>query len=122
MSTSIRAGLSFLLKDNPLLDAVIMMVSDQPFISSVLLDDMMRKYSDSGKPVIACAYEDTMGVPALFDKSLFPALLKLEGQSGAKKIIQQFIDVTLTVPFPMGYVDIDTQEDYDAFKKIHSSN
>jgi molybdenum cofactor cytidylyltransferase len=122
MSSSIRNGLSFLLKEELLIDVLIIMVSDQPFVSQSLLNEMIIKYKESKKPIIACAYKDTVGVPVLFDSTFFNDLLALQGQSGAKKIIAQNRSSTETIPFPMGYVDIDTKEDYEAFKKIHSSN
>jgi molybdenum cofactor cytidylyltransferase len=122
MSSSIRNGLSFLLEEMPQLDAVMIMVSDQPFVSASLLNDIIEKYRETKKPVVACSYKDTVGVPALFDKSLFDDLLQLSGPSGAKKIIAQYIDAVDIIAFPLGYIDIDTQEDYEAFKKIQSSN
>jgi molybdenum cofactor cytidylyltransferase len=128
MASSIRCGLSWVLRNDPLLDAVIFMVADQPFVSASLLDELVRAYRHSGnrhagnreagKAIVASSYKDTIGVPALFDKAFFPALLGLQGQSGAKKIIGENRDSCITVPFPMGWVDVDTQEDYDDFRKM----
>jgi molybdenum cofactor cytidylyltransferase len=122
MSSSIRCGLSGVLALNPAIQAAIIMVTDQPFVSSSLLENMVAKYQQSKAAIVACAYRDTVGVPVLFDKQFFPALLQLKGQSGAKKIIEQHLEITQTVPFPLGYVDIDTPEDYDTFKKMNSAN
>jgi molybdenum cofactor cytidylyltransferase len=121
MASSIRCGLLYLLKEKKP-DAVIVMVADQPFVSSSLLDEMVRKYETSKKPIVACSYKDTIGVPALFDQLFFNNLMELKGQSGAKKIINVNLDSTETVPFPMGYIDIDTQEDYDHFKNLPLPN
>ena len=121
MASSIRCGLSFLLEEEPQLNALIIMVSDQPFVSAPLLYDILKKYQETKKQIVACSYKDTVGVPALFDRSLFDDLLHLSGQSGAKRIIAQYMNRVEAIAFPLGYIDIDTQEDYEAFKTIQSS-
>jgi molybdenum cofactor cytidylyltransferase len=122
MSSSIRCGLSELLKKDPLIDAVIFMVCDQPFADASLLAGLVAKYKEGNKAIIASAYKDTIGTPVLFDKAYFPVLLELKGQSGAKKIITENIDAVAPVPFPLGYVDIDTKEDYKNLKKKFPKN
>jgi molybdenum cofactor cytidylyltransferase len=117
MSSSIRCGLSFLLSENPFLEAAVLMVCDQPFVTSSLLNELVTKYEETKKPIIACAYKNTIGTPVLFDKTFFPALLGLTGQSGAKKIIAENIDLTITIAFPLGHIDIDTKEDYESLQK-----
>jgi molybdenum cofactor cytidylyltransferase len=122
ISSSIRCGLMYVLKEEPSIEAAIIMVTDQPFVASSLLENMVINYRVSKKPIIACAYKDTIGVPVLFDRLFFPDLLAVRGQSGARKVIEQNMDSAVTIPFPMGYVDIDTEEDYTQFKKMTSSN
>ena len=117
MSSSIRLGLADLLKENAIADAAIFMVCDQPFVTSSLLNELIAKYEETRKPIIACAYQDTIGTPVLFDRTFFPVLLALKGQAGAKKIISENKDATVTVPFPLGYIDIDTREEYDNLQK-----
>jgi molybdenum cofactor cytidylyltransferase len=116
MSSSIRCGLNTLLQKEPGVEAALFMVCDQPFVSSDLLKELMGKYDETGKPIIASGYHGSIGTPALFAKSFFPTLGTLEGNTGAKKIIMENMDSVVTVPFPMGYVDIDTKEDYAALQ------
>ncbi|HTQ63785.1 MAG TPA: nucleotidyltransferase family protein [Puia sp.] len=112
IASSIRCGLSSLLSKFPSVSAAAFMVCDQPFVSASLLDELLGN-RDGKKPVIvACSYENTMGVPALFSSHFFPELIQLKGQEGAKKIIMQHIDIVETIPFPEGNVDIDTMDDY----------
>ena len=118
MSSSIRSGVLFL-SEQKSPDAIIIMVADQPFVSSSLLIDMMAAYERTGKMIVACSYNKTVGVPALFDKSFFECLMTMEGQSGAKKIITDHMNQTHTVPFPNGNIDIDTKEDYESFNKMN---
>jgi len=120
MSSSIHCGLTELLKtDSP--DAIIIMVSDQPFVTGHLLREMIDKYKQTNKPIVACSYERTLGVPVLFDKKFFGLLLEMDGQTGAKKIINDNLNLTESVYFHMGQIDIDTLADYEAFKKIQLS-
>jgi len=118
MSSSIHCGLSELLKtDSP--DAIIIMASDQPFVTGHLLKEMIDKYTQTNKPIVACSYEHTLGVPVLFDKKFYGALLEMDGQTGAKKIINENLNFVESVYFHMGQIDIDTSADYETFKKIH---
>jgi Uncharacterized MobA-related protein len=112
IASSIRLGLQTAMQQHA--RQVIFMVCDQPFISVHLLEELLLAQQKTGKPIIACAYAGTIGIPALFDNSLFPQLLDLKGNMGAKKIIQQNSEHTWPVPFPMGGIDIDTAEEYEA--------
>jgi molybdenum cofactor cytidylyltransferase len=55
----------------------------------------------------------------LFDKKYFTALSLLQGAQGAKKLVQQCIDDSATVDFPLGAVDIDTPGDYSRLRKMN---
>ena len=114
LASSVRAGLNTLLKISPATDAVIFMVCDQPYISSTVLNDLITTQQKTGKPIVTCNYGDAIGPPALFHKSFFPELMKLKGDSGARKIIQQNMDEVAMVLFPKGKIDIDTETDYHA--------
>jgi len=112
MASSIRCGISKLLRLVPGVDAVIMMVCDQPFVTAGLLNKLVADYETTGKPIIASTYENVAGTPALFDKAIFAALQQLTGDTGAKKILQANPDWVYPVDFPQGGIDIDTEADY----------
>jgi molybdenum cofactor cytidylyltransferase len=118
ISSSIRIGLSGLLNIEPSVDGVIFIVCDQPFVSASLLKDIIDKKNKNKHLIVASAYGDTLGTPALFDRDLFPALLELKGDSGAKKIILDNPETVLEVEFPKGDMDVDTIEDYKSLLKI----
>lgn len=111
ISSSIRAGLFAALRKAEDLDAVLYMTVDQPLVTPKILDGLVEAYIDSGAPVVACSYDDTLGVPALFDRSLFDSLKGLEGDSGAKQIILQHREEALAVECPEAGADVDTEED-----------
>jgi len=118
IAASIRAGIRSLPDAGISADAAILAVCDQPDISAQLLNELVDVWMASGKPIVASSYAGTMGTPVLFDKSLFPALLALQGDTGAKKIIFQHPQQVATVNFPQGFFDIDTPEQYEALKGI----
>ena len=118
MASSIRFGINHLLGRNQQLEGVVLMVCDQPFITSSLLNSLMHAHRRSGKPIIASGYDNTFGPPVFFHNSLFPELLQLTGDVGAKGVIKQHADEVAVVSFPQGSIDIDTESDYENFQKV----
>jgi molybdenum cofactor cytidylyltransferase len=112
MGSSIQKGINFLLERYPKANSVIILVCDQPHISSSLINKIMNKQTETGKKIVASFYDDTTGTPVLFYKKYFKLLSELDGIYGAKKIVQQFKEDTVTIDFPKGSIDIDTPEDY----------
>jgi molybdenum cofactor cytidylyltransferase len=116
MAAGIVAGLSNMLSQHPDVNAVIISVCDQPFISSALFLQLVNKHEASAKGIIACAYADSIGSPVLFGRSYFEQLLALSGSEGAKKLLNQYPTDLATIAFPNGYIDIDTEEDAQKLK------
>ena len=114
IASSIRTGIDTILQTEPLLSSVILLVSDQPFVTAELINHMIAEKTRSGKAIIACAYQDTLGTPVLFDRRYFKHLMDLKGQEGAKKLLSTFSKAVASVPFDKGEIDIDTEEDYQA--------
>jgi len=112
MGNSLKTGMHRLLRIAPQTDAALIMVCDQPGVTAHYLNSIILKHSMTNAPVIASHYAGTAGVPALFAKKLFPELMALDDKQGAKKVIQHHHDITTTIDFPEGAVDIDTPEDY----------
>ncbi|TWV92001.1 NTP transferase domain-containing protein [Chitinophaga pinensis] len=111
MGSSISTGMKAIAKHSGLA-GVIIMVCDQPFVNAALLQQLIDQQTIAGKGIIASTYDNTAGTPVLFSNTYFDALTALEGQQGAKKILQQSTDDLALVPFPLGALDIDTAEDY----------
>jgi molybdenum cofactor cytidylyltransferase len=118
MASSIRSGVEKLAALDDETDGLIMMVCDQPFVSTELLNSLLQKQQETGKPVVACSYGNTKGVPALFDKYYFSRLLSLKGDKGARKLLDDLGEQVALVPFPQGEKDIDTREDFSKLKDI----
>jgi molybdenum cofactor cytidylyltransferase len=120
IASSIHCGLQALLNRTPTPDQVIFMVCDQPFVTDGLLLELINERQNTRKSIIASAYGGTLGIPALFDKSMFSQLLDLQGDTGAKKLIQQNADEVAVVNFPEGNIDVDTMGEYEELIKLKS--
>lgn len=112
MSSSIRAGITAIKENNPKLDALIIALGDQPLISTAVFNKLVQNYQKTGNIIIAATYSDVIGVPALFSSVLFPELINLEGDRGAKALIGKYKDELLSISIPEAAIDIDTPEDY----------
>ncbi|PWK78171.1 molybdenum cofactor cytidylyltransferase [Mucilaginibacter oryzae] len=118
MASSIRLGVSEMLRLQPQVTSVILMLCDQPFVDPFLISQLTDKKEHSDCGIIASSYRDVVGAPALFDVKYFPELLRLKGQEGAKKIIGAHPDDLLTIPFPLGAIDIDTTDDLERLNQV----
>ena len=107
MASSIRLGV----QASADAGAILFMLCDQPHLSPEVLLELVTRH-EAGARVAACAYDGVVGVPALFDHTLFDELLGLRGEHGAKKVVEAHRSELQTVPFPSGGVDIDTPEQY----------
>ncbi len=113
LGSSIVVGIRHVMNLAPDVDAVVLLTCDQPFVTVAVLAQLIQLRLTSGKPIIASAYAETLGIPALFDRSCFSDLLRLEGDSGAKKIILARPHDVVSFDFPAGAIDIDTAADYN---------
>ena len=117
MASGIVVGLKNAIILNKELEKVIITVCDQPFVSSSLFQQLFQGQNESAKHIVASAYANTIGTPALFTIKYFDALMGLTGDQGAKGLLKKYSDDLATVDFPDGYIDIDTQEDYENLLK-----
>lgn len=112
MASTIRCGLQTLVKLNPQIEAAILMVADQPFVTAELLNNLIDSHIKNGNRIVASKYGGTFGTPVLFNKSFFSELLELTGDMGAKSLVRKYMNEAAFVSFPKGEIDIDTAEDY----------
>ena len=117
MGSSIKTGLNYLIQSDGELEGVILMVCDQPALTTEHLQKLIHKFHEKKKAIVASYYARSSGVPVLFGRAFFSNLLLLSDDHGAKKIVLQFPDQVATVAFPKGSIDLDTQEDYQSFLK-----
>ncbi len=117
IGSSLKMGLHYLIQIAPQTEAAIILVCDQPLLKTDHIQKLKRKFELTRALIVASAYANTLGVPALFEKSMFQSLSTLADDQGAKKIIQQNLSHVAAVPFPEGVVDLDTPTDYVNFTR-----
>jgi molybdenum cofactor cytidylyltransferase len=111
VGSSIRTGVEHAISLAAGLDAVIILVCDQPHVTEGLIASLIEAYTRETHPMVASSYADTWGVPALFSRSLFPKLLDIEDGKGARHLLTQSPKDVALVSFPEGAIDIDTGAD-----------
>jgi molybdenum cofactor cytidylyltransferase len=65
MASSIQCGLRKMLSFTPDLEAIVLMVCDQPSVSPDLIHQLIDGYKISNHPIVASEYAGILGVPAL---------------------------------------------------------
>lgn len=112
MASSIVKGILYIKEKYPNVDGVMIVVADQPYLNETQMHQLIDSHNKTGLPIAACSYAGSIGTPALFHESVFPELLALNGDIGAKKIIEKRMPNVATINFDKGVIDIDTKEDY----------
>jgi molybdenum cofactor cytidylyltransferase len=112
MASSIKWGIKAVQAIAPDIEAIVLMLCDQPFVSSNLINQLVAEYQATNSMIVASEYANILGVPALFHKELFSELTLLQGDVGARKTILQYDYNCSSIPFAEGVNDLDTLEDY----------
>ncbi|MBI3220337.1 MAG: nucleotidyltransferase family protein [Bacteroidetes bacterium] len=115
MGHSLKHGLRYALQQMPDIDSVLVLVCDQPHIHSAHLLNLKNQFQEGEASMVASAYADGAGVPALFGREWFEHILQLPDDHGARSLITKNKSQVATVPFPLGAVDIDTEDDVIKF-------
>ena len=118
MSSSLKCGLEKLLEIEPNLSAVVVMLGDQPLIDSTIINRLIEAFSETQKPVIASQYAETVGVPAIFARSVFNEILNLSADGGAKQVIKKYAASVEKISVPEAAFDVDTRTDYENLLKL----
>ncbi|WP_303311064.1 nucleotidyltransferase family protein [Hymenobacter sp. BT730] len=112
MGASIKAGLRAAEALAPL-TGVLIMLCDQPLITSDLLRALQQKQLTANCPIVATEYAEIQGVPALFGKEVIPLLRSMSDEAGARQLLRQHPNKVATVPFSAASLDVDTPAQYE---------
>ena len=121
IGTSIRAGVQVLIDNVPDVEAIVLLVCDQPAVDARAIARLITLREKTKRAIVASRYANTLGVPALFDRSCFQELLALDNGTGAKTVILSNRERVTEFPFPEGKIDIDTLDDYEKLLSASSS-
>lgn len=119
LSSSLVCGLNALLADSEhfrtdaeTVRAVVVTLADQPFVTAAHINRLIEVFERDNVPLVAAEYNSTVGVPALFSKTLFAELARIKGDKGAKELIIKHLASAAVLPMPSAATDIDTPADF----------
>ncbi len=103
-------------------DAVLLLPCDQPAVTPFHLALLLASAEGQKeeKKIAASTYAGRTGAPAIFPQRCFPELLALEGDSGARQLLQLHMQDVVEVPLENGELDLDTPESLAAIRRIWS--
>ncbi len=109
MAGSIRAGVRAVAAHAA---AALVLLGDQPAVAPPVIDRLIDYWRTGGGAIVAPSYRGFRGNPVLFDRALFPELLRLRGDEGARGIIAAQPHRLVLVPFDREPPpDVDTPAD-----------
>jgi len=111
-SSSLRVGLQSLPEE---VAGALVMLGDQPLVGSRTVGMLLRAWRQEGsRPAIAASYGDRgfWRPPVLLDRSLWPDVMSLRGDAGARHLFDERPELLDTVPAAGRPDDVDTPDDY----------
>jgi molybdenum cofactor cytidylyltransferase len=108
MASSLRTGISAARE----FDAVLIMLADMPKITSALLDTLIQSfYSAHATTIIAPVHDGQRGNPVLWPKRYFTEIMKIEGDTGARGLLNRYANRIREIDVRSNsiFVDVDTQ-------------
>ena len=112
MASSIKVAI-VKLEGNP--DAVLIVNGDMPFFGVTNYKALLELWQNTDDGIAATYYMGDVRNPVIFSRKFLPDLLTIEGDRGAKKIVQKNFTNTkfLEIIDPDYLIDIDTPEDLE---------
>jgi molybdenum cofactor cytidylyltransferase len=108
--SSIAVGMAAL---KPWTAAVLVALGDQPRLPEGVIGALLRARAQTGRTIAAPIYRGVQGTPVLFGAEVFGELAALDGDTGARAVVQadpaRVARVPIDAPMPP---DVDTPEDY----------
>lgn len=108
-SSSIIAAMAQIGKE---IDGVCFLLGDQPFISSTLIDELIKAFQKSNADILIPYFGNQRSNPLIFSRTTFHSLSQLKGDEGGRQIIGQFNTEKFQWQDSRILKEIDTQADY----------
>jgi CTP:molybdopterin cytidylyltransferase MocA len=109
LASSLAAGLSALF-EHASCDGVLVTLADQPLVDAAALRRLLAAFDDKRR-IVASAYNNTVGVPAVFAREHVDDLLRLTGDAGAGSWLRSRSNEVTRIPLDVAALDIDTPSD-----------
>ena len=93
-------------------EAVLVLLADMPRVAAATLDALIAAFDRDRPDAVVPVHEGRRGNPVLMSRTLFPALLRLTGDEGARRILADDHHRVLCCPLedPGVLVDVDTRD------------
>jgi molybdenum cofactor cytidylyltransferase len=111
MASSLRVGLKAL---RPEIEGAMVLLGDQPLVGSRTVATLLRAWRREGsRPAVAVSQgEDGWAPPVILSREMWPQVLALKGDAGARQVLHGRPELLDIVPAPGRSDDIDTPDDY----------
>jgi len=109
LSTSLKAGIAAMPAS---VAGTLVLLGDMPQIAPGHLDQLMAAFRDRAGVVIVPVHRGERGNPVLWPRAFFPAMLALEGDAGAKRLLAANAACVREVDLGTDaiFLDVDTAE------------
>jgi CTP:molybdopterin cytidylyltransferase MocA len=109
IASSIHAGVKAL---DAASNGALILACDQPRLTAGHLRGLIEIFAAQSAPtIVASTYAGVLGIPAVFPREVFPQLLALSGDKGARSLLMHPPCPLNAVPFDGGELDIDEPDD-----------
>jgi CTP:molybdopterin cytidylyltransferase MocA len=108
LASSLTVGLAAFLADS--CEAVLVTLADQPLVDGAALRRLVTAFDDEHR-IVAAAYDDTIGVPAVFGREHLEDLMRLTGDRGAGSWLRSRQNEVSRVRLRSAALDIDEPSD-----------
>ena len=111
MASSLHAGLKAM---RPEIEGAMVLLGDQPLVGSRTVATLLRAWRREGsRPAVATSQsEKEWAPPVILSRELWPEVLALKGDAGARQVLHGRPELLDVVPAPGRPDDIDTPDDY----------
>lgn len=110
LGTSIAAGIGAIAN---CASGVMLLLADQPLIDAAYLRRMVDTWIQDQDRIVASEFNDVVGPPVIFPARFFDELQALDGDNGARKVIQANVESLTRLQCAAAAVDIDRRQDLD---------
>jgi molybdenum cofactor cytidylyltransferase len=110
LGTSLRAGIAAVPAEA---DGVVVCLGDMPQVDAALIDRLISAFDpERGALAVMPTIEGRRGNPVLWSRRFFPDLMAIEGDVGARHLIDRYGEAVVEVPVAgkAALVDVDTPE------------
>ncbi len=116
MATSLHSGLESVKKEYP---SVMFLLADQPFINAKIINHLLHNFWSSDKDICVPIYKENRMNPVIFSSKYYDDIMEVEGDKGARDIIDKNPGQVYYVEFKKDdyFIDIDIINDLNDAEK-----